>query len=95
VHYAAGVHACFPEVETVDFIFLAIHNPPTSSVGKSVTFSENFPHKVWPRKYTAEDRERGASRWRALRAELVEREASGDWSDPGAGQIETLTQWWD
>jgi hypothetical protein len=88
-HYSAGVRAVFPTVKHVDFVFLAINNPPTNR-----DYHENYPHKVWAKQYDEADRLTAVSRWREVREEIAERTVSGDWADPDEGKIETFKHYW-
>ena len=93
-HYTTGIKSVFPEVRHVDFVFLAINNPPTTSGGQAVDYHENYPFRVWAKQYDEADRLSAASHWRGVREEIAERTESGDWSDPNEGKIETFNHYW-
>lgn len=88
-HYTAGVKEAFG-VADVEFVFVGVHNPNTKT-----TLSDNYPYKVWSSRFRDEDRVKAHSRWVDAREDIKAREASGDWTDPGAGEIDEVRHYFD
>jgi len=93
VSYTEGIKGVLG-VEDVRFIFVVITNPSSSREARKIVYHANYPHSIFAAEYSDDDKNEYLVRWYAARANLKEREESGDWSDPDEGIIHTIKQYW-